>query len=147
MPASLTPAAYLKSLPDDRRALLSKVRTVVLKHLPAGYEEATSYGMLSYQIPLTRYPKTYNKLPLQYVGLASKKNHCALYLTGAYMSPAIAKQLEQAFTKAKLKLDMGKGCLRFSELEDLPLTAIGECVSALNVDAYLKLYEASRAKK
>ena len=78
-----SPAAYLASLPPERRKVIAVVRAVVKKHLPAGYVETMNWGMLAYEVPLKRYPDTYNKQPLMYLALAAQKNNYALYLTSA----------------------------------------------------------------
>jgi uncharacterized protein YdhG (YjbR/CyaY superfamily) len=125
---------YLEELPDDRRAAISKVRAVVRKNLPKGYRERVGYGMITYEIPLEKYPDTYNGQPLCYLGLASQKNHMALYLTNVYGNPALEKFLAEAFQKAGKKMDMGKSCLRFKKVEDLPLDAIGRIVASTPVE-------------
>ena len=135
---------YLKQLPDDDRAVLSAVRKVVRANLPKGYEEAMANGMIGYGIPLSRYPKTYNKQPLSYVALAAQKNHYALYLMCAYMDSAQMQALEDGFRKAGRKLDMGKSCIRFKALEDLPLDVIGGVVASTPVERYIEIYEGAR---
>jgi hypothetical protein len=89
--------AWLAGLPEERRAVIADVRTLIQKHLPKGYEESVSGGMLCYQVPLASYPETYNGQPLGYVALDSHKNYCALYLMAAYMNPAQTKALQEAF--------------------------------------------------
>jgi hypothetical protein len=148
MPKALpaTVEAYLDQLPEDRRAALSAVRAVILKNLPKGYEEAMNWGAISYQIPLERYPDTYNGQPLCYAGLASQKNHMAVYLMCAYGSNAIAMWLREEFRKAGKKLDMGKACIRFKKLDDLPLNVIGKAVKKVSPKAYIEYYETSRRR-
>src|SRR6266851_4559999 len=139
-----TVKAYLDQLPDDRRAAISAVRDVILKNLPKGYEEAMNYGMITYQIPLERYPNTYNGQPLCYAGLASQKNHMAVYLMCVYGSKEIEAWFREEFKKAGKKLDMGKCCVRFRKLENLPLTVIGKAIKKVSAKAYIAHYEASR---
>ena len=141
-----TVAEYLAELPEDRREVVSRVRKVVLKNLPKGYRETVSWGMISYEVPLERYPDTYNRKPLCYVALAAQKNYYALYLMGAYAKPGQAKALEEAFAKAGKKLDMGKSCLRFKTLEDLPLDAIGKIIAGLPPDEMIEYARAARTK-
>ena len=129
--SATTVEEYLDALPSERREVVAKVRQVVLQNLPKGYREALSWGVISYEIPLERYPDTYNKKPLTYVGLAAQKNHYALYLMGAYAKPGQAEALEQAFAQAGKKLDMGQSCLRFKRLDDLPLEAIGKVIASV----------------
>ena len=141
-----TVRAYLAGLPDDRRAVVSAVRRVVKQNLPKGYREAVNWGMICYELPLTQYPDTYNGQPLCYAALAAQKNHYALYLMGAYADPAQRKALADAFRKAGKKLDMGKSCLRFKKLDDLPLEAIGKVIASLPPKAMIALAEASRKR-
>lgn len=137
---------YLEELPEERRAVVAAVRDVVLANLPEGYEEGMSWGMISYEIPLSRYPKTYNRQPLAYVSLAAQKNHYALYMMGCYESSESEALLRREFEAAGKKLDMGKCCVRFKKLEDLPLEAIGKTVAATTPDEMIATYEASRRK-
>ena len=139
-----TVAGYLSELPAERRAVLAAVRAVVRKNLPAGYRETMNWGLICYEIPLTRYPNTYNGQPLCYAGLAAQKNHNALYLTDVYQDPSQAKRLKDGFRKAGKKVDMGKSCLRFQKLEDLELEVIGEIISRTPPDTFIARYEASR---
>jgi hypothetical protein len=139
-----TPEQYLEELPPDRRALISALREVVLKHLPAGYREVMGYGMLSYVIPLEHYPNTYNGQPLCYTALAAQKNYAVLYLMGVYADPGETAWLTEAFTRAGKKLDMGKSCLRFKRLEDLPLDVIGQAVARMSPSDFIARYEAAR---
>ena len=141
-----TPAAYLASLPPERRKVIAAVRAVVKKRLPTGYVETMNWGMLSYEIPLSRYPDTYNKQPLMYLALAAQKNNYALYLTSASGDKALMDRLAAAYTAAGTKLDMGKGCLRFKTLEELPLDVIGDIVASTPVERRIALSAAARQK-
>ncbi|HEY1074586.1 MAG TPA: DUF1801 domain-containing protein [Patescibacteria group bacterium] len=136
--------SYLESLPEERREALRKVREVILKYLPEGYEETMDFGMPCYVIPLERFPKTYNGHPLMYAAFASQKNYMALYLMSVYGSPNIEAWFREAFAKAGKKLDMGKSCVRFKKLEDLPLDIIGQTIARVSVENYIAHYEASR---
>src|SRR5712692_3383685 len=131
-----TVAEYLDSLPADRKEALETVREVVLRNLPAGYQEGMQYGMISYFIPLERYPVTYNKQPLSYVALAAQKNYLALYLMCVYGSPDVRAWFEAEYRKSGKRLDMGKSCLRFKRADDLPLDLIGRVVATTPVDKY-----------
>jgi hypothetical protein len=140
-------AEYLEELPEDRRKVVESVRRLIRKNLPKGYEEAIGFNMLCYQIPLEKYPDTYNKQPLGYVALAAQKNYVALYLMGAYSDPVQRKTLEDAFAKAGKKMDMGKSCLRFKTLDDLPVDALGKVIASTPPNKFIELYERTRAKK
>lgn len=142
----MTPAAYLKSLPADRRAAISTVRDVVNKHIPAGYQEAMNWGAITWEVPLTRYPKTPNGQPLCYVSLAAHKNFCTLYLMGAYSNSAQYAALKAAFARAGKKFDMGKSCLHFKQPEDLELEAIGKVVASYTPDQWIAVMEQSRSR-
>jgi hypothetical protein len=138
---------YLAWLPEDRRKVISKVRRVIRKHLPKGYEEKLTYGLISYQVPLKTLPDTYNGQPLCYAGLAAQKKHNALYLMSAYGDAKQRAALERAFKAAGKKLDMGKSCVRFKTAEDLPLPAIGKLIAAVPPAKYIATYEASRKRR
>lgn len=139
-----TVAQYIKELPPERRKTISAVRKIVRAHLPDGYKESMNWGMISYEVPLKTYPDTYNKQPLMYAALASQKNYCSLYLMCAYAQSKQEKKIRDAFKKAGKKLDIGKCCIRFRSLDDLPLEAIGEVVASTPVEAFIEIYEASR---
>lgn len=137
-----TAEQYLQELPEDRRAVVSAVRDVVVRNLPAGYREAMGYGMITWGIPLEDYPDTYNGQPLGYAALAAQKNYYALYVMP---SPAQEQWLRDEFRKAGKKLDRGKSCLRFRKLEDLPLDAIGKLIASTPPREWIAQYEKTRA--
>lgn len=139
-----TVTAYLKELPAERRAVIAAVRGVILKNLPKGYVETMNWGMISYEIPLERYPDTYNKQPLSYAGLAAQKNFYAVYLLGVNGNPAREKVLADAFKKLGKRMDMGKACLRFKSLDDLPLETIGKLIASMPPEELIEMMEASR---
>src|SRR5271165_511062 len=116
-------AEYIKALPPDRRAAISAVREVILAHLPKGYAECMYYGMIGYVVPHSLYPAGYHcdpKLPLGYACLGSQKNHMALHLMTVYGDPATEKWFRKAWAATGKKLDMGKACVRFKKLDDVP---------------------------
>jgi len=137
---------YLAELPDERRAVVGAVRDVVVRNLPAGYREGMNWGMIVYEVPLDRYPGTYNGQPLMYAALAAQKSHYALYLTSPHQDPAQEAWLRERFARAGKKLDMGKSCLRFRRLDDLPLDVIGELVASTGPDAFIARHESARAR-
>lgn len=139
-----TVAAYLKSLPPERNKALSAVRKAIKANLPKGYAETMQYGMIGYVVPLKLYPAGYHtgkSVPLPYASLASQKGHMSLYLFGCYMEPKDAARLTREFNARGKKLDMGKSCVRFKTLEDLPLDVIGEAIASLSVEDFVARYE------
>ena len=143
--AAPTVSAYLAELSPERRKVIAKVRDTIRRNLPPGYVEEMGFGMITYVVPLTRYPKTYNGHPLMYTALAAQKNNFALYLCWAYMDESRAAALRDAFAQAGKRLDMGKSCLRFKQLDDLPLEALGTLIAGMSVTDLLSRYEAGRA--
>ena len=137
---------YLKSLPPDRRHALAAVRTVVNGNLPDGYEEAMNWGMITWQVPLGICPNTYNGQPLMYAGLASQKNYMAIYLHGIYASETARRRFEQAYRTTGKRFDVGKSCVRFRKLDDLPLTLIADTIGGMSPDELIRLADATRRR-
>jgi uncharacterized protein YdhG (YjbR/CyaY superfamily) len=129
---------YLAELPEDRRAAISAVREVIIENLPEGYEESMNWGMIAYEVPLATYPDTYNGQPLVYAALASQKNHMAVYLTGIYMDEDAREKFERDYRATGKRFDVGKSCVRFRKLEDLPLPVIGKAIAYLPADEYVR---------
>jgi hypothetical protein len=142
-----TVAQYLRELPAERRRTIAAVRRVISRNLPAGYRETMNWGMISYEVPLSRHPDTYNGRPLCHAALAAQKNYCAVYLMSVYQNPERLAALKDAFKKAGKKLDIGKSCVRFRMLDDLPLDAIGEAVAGVPVDRFIEFVEKSRRNR
>jgi hypothetical protein len=136
-----TVAEYLAGLTDDRRKAIRTLRTLIRKHLPTGYEEAMNWGMITYQVPLKTCPDTYNGQPLMYAALASQKNHMAVYLTGIYSSGAARSEFETAYRATGKRFDVGKSCVRFRRLDDLPLPLIGETIGSMSVPELMALVQ------
>jgi len=151
-----TVAAYLRSLPADRRAAISAVRDVILKNLDSSYEEGMQYGMIGYYVPHRVYPKGYHvnpKQPLAFAALGSQKNYMSLYLMSVYCGCVDhsaggrhAQWFRDAWAKTGKKLDMGKACIRFKKLEDLPLELIGEAIRRVPAAMYIAFCEAALAE-
>lgn len=137
-------AQYLRELPPEKRRVVAKVRAVIRRNLPKGFVESMSFGMIGYGIPLSRYPHTYNGEPLGLIALAAQKHYFALYLYTVYADAAAGKQFRVAYERTGKKLDMGKGCVRFKDLDSLPLDLIGKTVAAATVEGVIDLYERSR---
>lgn len=144
-----TVAEYLGELPEDRRAALSKVRQVIRKNLPKGIVEGMQYGMIGYSVPHKIYPAGYHcdpKQPLPFAGLASQKGYMSLYLCTLYQNPELETWFKAKFAESGKKLDMGKGCVRFKKLEDVPLDVVGEVMGRMTVEEVVANYEEQRAK-
>lgn len=139
-----TVSEYLQELPVERREAISTVRDIILKHLPLGYQEAINWGMIVYEVPLKCYPKTYNHQPLLYAALASQKNQMAVYLTGIYNDKKTEEWFKERYKVSGKKLSMGKSCVRFTKLEDLPLDLIGDAIARIPVAEFIKIYEMNR---
>jgi hypothetical protein len=135
---------YLQELPEYRRDTIKEIRQLILDNLPDGYEETINWGMISYEIPLDHYPDTYNDQPLNYLGLAAQKNHNALYLMPVYQDEELQDWLEEEFEKANKKMDMGRSCLRFNTVNDLPLNSIAKIISHQTPDEFIETYEETR---
>jgi hypothetical protein len=142
--AATTVAAYVAGLPAERRRDIAAVRKTIRANLPKGYREEMQFGMIGYVVPLARYPNTYNGAPLMYAALAAQKNHSAVYLHNIYSDPVLRNWFEAAYAKTGKRMDVGKSCVRFRRLEDLPLALIGEAIARTPVDRYIALYEAAR---
>ncbi len=142
-----TPTDYLASLPPDRREIISAVRDLILRNLPEGYQETINWGMLSYEVPLEIYPDTYNKKPLSYIGLAAQKNYNSLYLMSVYQNPADYQELMDAFAAMGVKPDMGKSCIRFKNLEQLPLDTISRLIAKISVKEFIETTKTLQNRK
>jgi uncharacterized protein YdhG (YjbR/CyaY superfamily) len=138
---------YLAEQSPDRRLALEAIRRVILENLPRGYVETMQYGMIGYVVPLEKYPVTYNKQPLGVAALASQKNYLSLYLMNVYGDPETERWFVEEYQASGKKLDMGKSCVRFKKLEDLPLDLIGRAIARTSVDEFIGMYEAARRKK
>jgi hypothetical protein len=135
-----TVEGYLAELPDDRRRAIAAVRQSILANLPDGFVEVMDWGMISYEVPLETFPDTYNKRPLMYAGLAAQKNHMAVYLTAVYSNGELKRWFRARYEASEKKLDMGKSCVRFKKLEQLPVDLIGETIAKLTLDQFLDTY-------
>lgn len=153
--AAPTVREYLDSLPDERRAIVEAVRGVILANLDAGYNEGMQYGMIGYAVPHSVFPAGYHtdpEQPLPFAALASQKNYVSLYLMGLYTGGTCDEETEEVrwFREAwgksgKKKLDMGKSCIRFKKLDDLPLDVIGETIRRMPAQLYIERYQAGLA--
>lgn len=146
-----TPADYIKSLPDDRKRIMNKLRKIIKTNLPKGFVEQMSYGMLGYVVPLSRYPDGYlNKKnePLPFITIASQKNFIALYHMGLYSNPPLLTWFKQEYAlTSKMKLDMGKSCIRFKNTEHIPFELVGVLAGKISVDNWIQTYKKERSKR
>lgn len=136
-----TPEAYLAELDSHRREVVAAVRDRVNGHIDPGFEEAMDFGMITWAVPLDRYPETYNKRPLSYIALAAQKNYTSLYLMGAYEDSEQEAWIRQEFDRAGLRCDMGKCCLRFRRLEELPEGLVERAAAWWTPDDVILNYE------
>ncbi len=140
-----SPEEYIEQLPIERQKVISKLRKLILKNLPSGFEEQISYGMLGYVVPHSLYPEGYHcspELPLPFINLASQKNFVALYHSGIYADPKLYDWFVGEYPKyVKTKLDMGKSCIRFKKMETIPYELIAELCNKMTTKEWIALYE------
>ena len=140
-----SPDDYISKLPEDRQEVISKLRKVVLDNLPQGFSEEMSYGMIGFVVPHSIYPDGYHcdpKLPLPFMSMASQKNFVAFYHMGIYADEKLLDWFVKEYPKhSKYKLDMGKSCIRFKRMNDIPYDLIGELVSKVSVDDWVNRYD------
>ncbi len=142
---AVTPDDYVAQIPEDRKAAINKLRSVIRKNIPEGFQEATGYGMIGFCVPHSVYEAGYHcdpKQPLPFMGIASQKNFIAVYHMGVYADPSLLKWFTAAHAKASAKkLDMGKSCIRYKKAEDIPYELIGELASKMTAKEWIDLYE------
>lgn len=138
---------YLNALPPDRQAIIRRMRQFILDHLPPGYEEILDYGMLVYAVPLNVLPDTYNKHPLGYIALASQKNYNSLYLMTVYGDLKLETAFHEAYLASGKKLNMGKSCLRFQTVDDLPLDLLAKTIGQTSMQDYIASYRLVQSRR
>ena len=140
-----SPEDYISQLPEERKAVVEKLRTIIKENLPNGFEEGINYNMLGYYVPHSKYPDGYHcdpKLPLPFMNLAAQKNSINLYHSGIYAKQELYDWFVSEYPKySKRKLDMGKSCIRFKKTDDIPYDLIGELCTKFTVDDWISLYE------
>lgn len=141
-----TVAGYIASLPENRAVVISEIRDLVNKHIKSGFEETMRWGMISWEIPLSQYPNTYNKQPLNYIGLAAQKNNYSLYLMSCYVSEKEGKEFEAAYKSSGKRMDIGKSCVRFKSVEDLPLPLITKYIKRYSAKEFIAIHDSVRRK-
>lgn len=142
---AITINEYINSLPDERKKVISELRKVIKKNLPSGFSEVMSYGMIGYVVPHSMYPAGYHcnpSLPLGFMNIASQKNFIALYHMGIYADKKLLEWFVSEYPKySKLKLDMGKSCIRFKKMDQIPYQLIGELCTKITPHQWIDLYE------
>lgn len=136
---------YLAELPDDRRDAIAEIRSVILENLPDGFVETMNWGMITYEVPLETFPDTYNKKPLQLAALASQKRHMAVYLTSVYSRPDLHDWFVAEYEATGKKMDIGKSCVRFTKLENLPVELVGQAIAKVDLDEFLDIYRDAKS--
>ena len=135
----------MRNIPEERKTSFNKLRETIIENLPKGFSEVLTYGMIGYVVPHDLYPDGYHcdsKLPLPFVNIASQKNFIALYNMGIYAKPELLDWFVKEYPKhCKYKLDMGKSCVRFKKVDDIPYKLIGELMTKMSVKDWISLYE------
>ncbi len=136
---------YIEQISEERKAVFQEIRNTIKENLPQGFEEQMSYGMIGYVVPHELYPKGYHcdpKLPLPFLSIASQKNFIAIYHMGIYADEKLLNWFTSEFPKhSKSKLDMGKSCIRFKKMNDIPLQLIAELCQKMTPEKWIELYE------
>ncbi len=150
--AANTVEEYIQNIEDDdKKRGIIQLRKSIQEHLPSGFEECISYGMIGYVVPHSIYPKGYHcdpKLPLPFVSIAAQKNFIAFYHVGIYASPELMNWFTENYPKhTTAKLDMGKSCIRFKKSDAIPYTLFGELMEKLSPQEWIELYETAFRKK
>jgi uncharacterized protein YdhG (YjbR/CyaY superfamily) len=146
-----TATQYMAELPADRKAVIANLRRAIKRNLPVGFVEIMQYGMISYVVPLAKFPAGYHttpNTPLPFIALASQKNYVALYHMGLYGNRTLMAWFTTAYAAADVgKLDMGKSCIRFKNIQQVPIALIAELASKISMAEYIAQYQtALRAK-
>ncbi len=145
-----TVSDYIQALPEERQVVIKKLQTLFKKNLPKGFDEQMSYGMIGFVVPHTIYPDGYHcdpKLPLPFLSIASQKNFIALYHMGMYAKPELLDWFTSEYPKhCKSKLDMGKSCVRFKKMEDIPYDLIADLAKKMTVQDWISCYEKNYKK-
>jgi len=141
-----TVEGYLADLEPERRDIVRAVYDIVHAAMPVGYDEGVAWGMITWSVPLERFPETYNGQPLAYLSLAAQKRHYALYLMGPYIDGDREQDFRERWQAGGRTLDMGKSCLRFKRIEDLDLELVSEVVASMPVEDFLATYARVRSR-
>lgn len=135
---------YIDQIPEDRKGAMTKLRNTIVKNLPKGFEEGIQYKMIGYYVPHSVYPEGYHSdptVPLPFMNIASQKNFIALYHSGIYANKELFDWFVSEYPKhCKYKLDMGKSCIRFKKVDDIPYDLISELVTKIGVREWIDMY-------
>lgn len=146
-----SPDDYISQLPEDRQGPMKKLRRIIKENIPKGFEEIMNYGMIGYVVPHSIYPDGYHctpDLPLPFMNIASQKNFVAVYHMGVYADKKLFDWFTSEYPKhCKYKLNMGKSCVRFKRMDDIPFDLIGELASKMTTKQWIDLYEANYKSK
>ena len=145
-----TPDEYIASLPEERKSAMTQLRNTILENIPKGFHEEISYGMIGYVVPHSIYPKGYHvnpKLPLALINIASQKNNITIHHIGLYSDKKLLEWFVGEYPKhSKTKLDMGKGCVHFKKIDQIPFALVGELVAKISVEDWIAWYEKALKK-
>ncbi|AXT61453.1 DUF1801 domain-containing protein [Aquimarina sp. AD10] len=146
-----TPDEYIAAIPEERRSVMNSLRKVIKDNLPKGFSEEINYKMIGYVVPHSLYPSGYHcdpQLPLPFMNIASQKNFIAVYHSGIYASPELMDWFVSEYPKhVKTKLDMGKSCIRFKKIDQIPMKLIGELATKMTPEEWINTYESNIKKK
>ena len=145
-----TPDDYIASLPEDRKEAMEKLRSLFVEHLPEGFVEGMGYGMMGYDVPHSLYPNAYHcdpKQPLPFIGIASQKNFIAVYHMGIYANKELHDWFVAEYPKhCRTKLDMGKSCIRFKNMQTIPYELLADLATKMTVQDWITTYETAFKK-
>ena len=146
-----SPEEYIAQIPEERQQAFKKLQKTIAENLPKGFEEGMLYKMIGYHVPLSTYPEGYHcqpNTPLPFINIASQKNSINLYHSGIYAKKELLDWFVSAYPKhCKRKLDMGKSCIRFKKIEEIPYDLIAELCTKMSVKEWIDIYESNTKKK
>ena len=142
---------YLAKIPEERQEVFTQLREQVLANIPNGFNEELSYGQIGYVVPHSIYPNGYHcdpKLPLPFMNIASQKNFIALYHSGIYAANELLEWFRNEYPRyCKSKLDMGKSCIRFKKVEEIPFDLIAQLTNKMSCEEWIEIYESNIKNK
>jgi len=142
---------YINQLPEERKPAMEKLLDLLKENLPTGFELQMQYSMPSYVVPHTIFPAGYHcnpKEPLPFISVASQKNFIAVYHMGLYANLELYNWFVSEYPKySKYKLDMGKSCIRFKRMDDIPYELLGQLFQKMSVQDWIDIYQENLIKK